>query len=376
MNQQPLNHSELSRYSRQILLPEFGVQGQERLKASRVLVIGAGGLGSPVLLYLAAAGVGTIGILDFDKVDESNLQRQIIFTTQEVGKPKAITAAEKVKQLNPNVSVKIFDTYLSSANALSLLADFDLIIDGTDNLPTRYLSNDACVLLNKPLIYGAIFRFEGQVSVFNELMKDGTRGPNYRDLFPVPPPPDMVPSCNEGGVLGVLPGIIGSMMANEAIKILAGMGSTLSGRLMLFDALDFTSSYLKISVRPDRYVVNRLIDYEAFCNPAQGKETVTEMEPHTALEKINLQELEVIDVREPAEFAVSNIGGKNIPLGTLDQNLHLISKDKPLLLLCRSGQRSYKAALKLKQLGYNQVINLKGGLLMWRAIVAPDLTVA
>jgi sulfur-carrier protein adenylyltransferase/sulfurtransferase len=369
-----LTVNELNRYSRQIILPELGVEGQQKLKAGRVLVIGAGGLGSPVLLYLAAAGVGTIGILDFDKVDESNLQRQILFATADIGKPKASTAAEKIKQLNPEIKVKMFDVYINSANALEILSGFDLIIDGTDNLPTRYLTNDACVLLNKPLIYGAIFRFEGQVSVFNEMMKDGKRGPNYRDLFPVPPPPEMVPSCNEGGVLGVLPGIIGSMMANEAIKILAGMGATLSGRLLLFDAYDFTSSYLKISVRPDRYVVDRLIDYEEFCHPKNAQDHVDEMEPTVAQQKILRQEVEVVDVREPVEFAVSNIGGKNIPLGTLEKNLHRISNEKPLLLLCRSGQRSLKAAVQLKRSGY-EVINLKGGLLRWRDTVDPDLTV-
>ncbi len=366
--------NELHRYSRQILLPGFGREGQEQLKNARVLVIGAGGLGSPLLLYLAAAGVGTIGIIDFDVIDESNLQRQVLFTTADVGKLKAELAAQKIKTLNPTITTHVYNVYLSSANAIEIFFGYDLIADGSDNLPTRYLVNDACVLLNKPLIYGAIFQFEGQVSVFNELMNDGSRGPNYRDLFPHPPPPEMVPSCSEGGVIGVLPGIIGSMMANEAIKVITGIGSTLSGRLLLFDALDFTTRFLKISVNPNKDEIRELIDYVAFCNPMHEKND-QEIEPADAKSLIINNEVQIIDVRESFEFNASNIGGINIPLKTLDDQLNLISKTKSTIVLCRSGGRSRQATLKLQSLGYTNVINLKGGLLKWKSEVDPDLNV-
>jgi adenylyltransferase/sulfurtransferase len=366
---------ELQRYSRQILLPEFGIEGQQKLKASKVLVIGAGGLGSPVLLYLAAAGVGTIGIVDFDAVDESNLQRQILFSTEDVGKSKAVMASKRVKKLNPFISVQIFKEYLSSKNALGIINQYDLVIDGSDNLPTRYLVNDACVLLNKPLIYGAIFQFEGQVSVFNELMKDGSRSPNYRDLFPEPPPPEMVPSCSEGGVLGVLPGIIGSMQANEAIKVITGMGTTLNGRLLLFDALDFSIRFIKIKSNPERKEIKALIDYEEFCNPARHKKG-KEVSPTEAKKLISTQiEIQVVDVREPFEFEMGNIGGVNIPLKALEQNLEKIKKEKPVIVLCKSGGRSSQAVTKLNTLGYSTVMNLTGGLLQWKKEVDSSIIV-
>ncbi len=369
-----LSSKELYRYSRQILLPELGVEGQQKIKESKVLVIGSGGLGSPVLLYLASAGVGTLGVLDFDVVDESNLQRQILFNTADVGKLKAITASEKIKQLNPFITVLTFNEYLASQNALDIITQFDLVVDGSDNLPTRYLVNDACVLLNKPLIYGAIFQFEGQVSVFNELLKDGSRGPNYRDLFPQAPPPEMVPSCSEGGVLGVLPGIIGSMQANEAIKVITGMGDTLGGRLLIFDALDFSTRYLKIKPDTNREPIKELIDYLEFCNP-KHLVSVRELSPVEVKELIEHQYVQIIDVRESVEYSIGNIGGINISLKLLDQNLSLISKDKPVVVLCKSGGRSYQAVKKLNDLGYLNVMNLAGGLLQWKIEIDASLIV-
>jgi adenylyltransferase/sulfurtransferase len=369
-----LNPEQFHRYSRQILLPEFGMEGQIKLSNAKVLVIGSGGLGSPVLLYLAAAGVGRIGIVDFDVVDESNLQRQVLFTTNDIGKPKAATAAEKIKALNPNIKVQIFNGFISSSNALEFISEFDLVIDGSDNLPTRYLVNDACLLLNKTLIYGAIFQFEGQVSVFNLLHADGTRGPNYRDLFPQPPPPEMVPSCSEGGVLGVLPGIIGSMMANEAIKVITGIGSTLSGRLLLFDALDFTTRFLKIQPNLKAEKITQLIDYEEFCNPRHARETVQEIDAFAAKQLLADNNIQVVDVREKFEVDAGNVGGIFIPLNELEYRLHEIPKEKTLLTVCKSGSRSRKAATKLKSLGYN-VINLTGGLSKWKSDLDPELIV-
>jgi len=356
---------EIHRYSRQFLLPGFGSEGQEKLKNAKVLVIGAGGLGSPILLYLAAAGVGHLGILDFDVVDESNLQRQVLFTTPDVGKLKAEIAAEKIKALNPNIRTQIFNVYLSSTNASDIVNQFDVVVDGSDNLPTRYLVNDACVILNKPLVYGAIFQFEGQVSVFNQLLQGGARGPNYRDLFPHPPPPEMVPSCSEGGVLGVLPGIIGSMMANEAIKLITGMGVTLSGRLLLFDAYDFTTRFLKIPVDKEKVEIKMLIDYESFCNPMHGK-PVNEIDPNEAKALLAQGYAQIIDVREPFEFNASNIGGINIPLGELESRLNEIVTTKKVLMICKSGARSGKAVNKLIALGYTNALNLSGGLLRWK----------
>jgi len=367
---------ELHRYSRQIQLPEFGLEGQQKLNAAKVLVIGAGGLGSPVLLYLAAAGVGTLGIVDFDVVDESNLQRQILFSTADVGKPKALLASQRIKQLNPFITVQTFNEYLSSQNALDIIQQFDLVVDGSDNLPTRYLVNDACVILHKPLVYGAIFQFEGQVSVFNESMKGGGQGPNYRDLFPQPPPPEMVPSCSEGGVLGVLPGIIGSMQANEAIKILTGMGATLSGRLLLFDALNFSTHFINIKSDPKREVISTLIDYEEFCNPRHlKKKGIKEIIP-IDLKKMLEQGIAVqlVDVREPWEFDFVNLGGVNIPLKNIETNLALIAHDIPVVVHCKSGARSLLAIEKLQQHGFTNLMNLRGGILKWIEEVNPELT--
>ena len=366
---------ELLRYSRQILLPDLKLEGQQKLKSGSVLVIGAGGLGSPSLYYLAAAGIGRLGILDFDTVDESNLQRQILYGTSDAGKPKVIKAAQRLSELNPHIKIETHHTVLGAENAMGIISQYDVIIDGSDNLPTRYLVNDACVLLKKTLIYGAIFQFEGQVSVFNQLHSDQTRGPNYRDLFPEPPPPEMVPSCNVGGVLGVLPGIIGSMQANEAIKVLAGIGTTLSGRLMIFDSLDFTARFLKLKTNPDNPIsgthptIRKLIDYEAFCNPSHHsiEETLKVMSP---LEVNKLMKegakIQVIDVREPFEYELINIGGLNLPLSSVAENVNLIKKEIPVVFLCKSGQRSTQAIRLLQPLGFTNLINMKGGLMAWR----------
>lgn len=376
-----LTTQELYRYSRQILLSEFGHEGQQKLKEGSVLMIGAGGLGSPALYYLTAAGVGRIGIVDFDEVDSSNLQRQILFTNEDVGKPKAETAHQRLRKLNPLIKIETHNCILNSQNAMNIITNYDVIIDGSDNLPTRYLVNDACVLLNKTLIYGAIFQFEGQVSVFNELLKDGSRGPNYRDLFPEPPPPEMVPSCSVGGVLGVLPGIIGSMQANEAIKILADFGTTLSGRLLLFDSLDFTTRFLNLKPNPGNPVSGKnptqhtLIDYEEFCTPSHHTSSIKEITP-TELKKMLDQEIkfQLIDVREPREFELSNLGGLNIPLSTVEKNISSIQRDIPVVIHCKSGARSLLAIEKLQHLGFTNLLNLQGGIIKWIDDVDPTLT--
>ncbi len=364
---------EIQRYSRQILLPDLGLEGQQKLKDGSVLVIGAGGLGAPALYYLTAAGIGRIGMVDFDTVDESNLQRQILYGSGDVGKPKTEKAKARLEGLNPYVKFEAYHSILNAENALSILANYDVVIDGSDNLPTRYLVNDACVLLEKTLIYGAIFQFEGQVSVFNELLEDGSRGPNYRDLFPIPPPPEMVPSCSVGGVLGVLPGIIGSMQANETIKVLAGMGKTLSGRLLLFDSLDFTVHFIHIKCNPDNPVsgksptIRTLIDYEEFCNPAahqtQTIKEISAMEVKKMLDdEMNIQ---LIDVREPLEYELVNIGGLNIPLKNIEEKIAVIARGIPVIVHCKSGARSTLAIEKLQRLGFTNLLNLTGGILRW-----------
>jgi adenylyltransferase/sulfurtransferase len=371
-----LTPRELLRYSRQVLLPEIHVSGQEKIIRSSVLVIGAGGLGSPALFYLAAAGVGRIGIVDFDLVEESNLQRQILFRTDDIGQEKAAVAGRRITELNPLVTVETHPVRLTAANALEILGRYDVIVDGSDNLPTRYLVNDAAVLLGKCLIYGAIFQFEGQVSVFNQQLADGSRGPNYRDLFPEPPPPEMVPSCNESGVLGVLPGIIGSMQANEAIKVIVGTGTSLSGRLMIFDSLDFSTHFLKLNPRPNNPIsgenpsIRQLIDYEAFCNPtAAGHEVpVREISPSEVKTWMDSgKAFQLIDVREPLEYEIVHIGGVNIPLFELPQKAGLIQNDIPVVIHCQSGKRSLKALLLLqKTKPFNNLYNMTGGLLRWK----------
>ncbi len=362
-----LSGPEMARYARHIAIPEFGMEGQKKLKAGKVLVIGAGGLGSPVLLYLAAAGVGTIGIVDFDTVDESNLQRQILFNVNDVGASKAETAKERLLALNPHLNIVVYKTRFTRENALELIKDYDVVADGTDNFPTRYLVNDACVLAGKVNVYASIFQFEGQVSVFNYLNTDGTRGPNYRDMFPEPPPPGLVPNCAEGGVLGVLPGIIGSMQASEVIKVLTGVGEPLAGRLFLFDAASFTTRILKVSKNPDTKITE-LINYEQFCG--------IEPAPDKPVKEITVQELnelmiegadfQLIDVREPHEYGIANLEGELIPLATVSSAAHRISKEKQVIVHCRSGVRSAKAIRELENLfGFENLYNLKGGILAW-----------
>ena len=368
-----LNKEELIRYNRQIILPDFGIEGQEKLKSSSVLVIGAGGLGIPNLSYLAAAGVGRIGLVEFDEISLSNLQRQVMYKTNQAGESKGKSAVKVIQELNPKVTVTHFETRLDAENALDIIRDFDLVVDGSDNLPTRYLVNDACVLLGKPLVYAAVFRYEGQVSVFNAQRKDGSRGPNYRDLFPTPPPPEMVPSCNEGGVFGALTGIIGAMQANEAIKLLAGLGIRLDGRLFLFDSQYFTARFLNIKsnsenpVSGDHPTITELIDYEAFCGLSEVEneaDDITVQELHQMIKSGNAPF--ILDVREPYEYAISNLNGLNIPLSNLENEIGQLSQNETIIIHCKSGQRSLKALEFLKKEGFSKIKNLKGGILAWQ----------
>ena len=360
-----LSSAELSRYSRHILIPEFGLASQQKLKHARVLVIGSGGLGSPVLLYLAAAGVGHIGIVDFDKVDDSNLQRQVLFTTDDIGSSKAQKARERISKLNPHIEVEVYETRLDSANAREIIRTYDVIADGTDNFPTRYLVNDACVLEGKTNVYASIFQFEGQVSVFNYAYPDGERGPNYRDLFPEPPPPGLVPNCSEGGVLGVLPGIIGSMQALEVIKVLTGVGEPLVGRIFLFDAASFQTRMLKVK-KNEATVIDQLIDYEMFCGLKQDELSIQEIsvEEFSAWRATD-KNFKLIDVREPYEYDIANLGGTLIPMNEVDALMEAIKGVKePVVVHCRSGVRSAKAIRTLiERTGKTNLFNLKGGIL-------------
>jgi sulfur-carrier protein adenylyltransferase/sulfurtransferase len=376
------SREELARYDRHIIIPDFGFEAQKKLKAASVLVIGSGGLGSPALLYLAAAGVGTIGIIDFDVVDDSNLQRQVLFGVDEIGKPKVEAAKKRLQLLNPFIDIKVYNQQLTSANALDIIRDYDVVADGTDNFPTRYLVNDACVLLGKPNIYASIFQFEGQVSVFNYVNKQGELGPNYRDLYPTPPPPGLVPSCAEGGVLGVLPGIIGSLQALEVIKVITGAGETLSGRFFIFDALNFESRTFKIKRNPANPVngvnptITQLIDYEQFCGVKAVEKPIKEI---TAKELYDLQvrgeDIQIIDVREPHEYEIANINGILIPLATVSANADKIDRDKKVIVHCKMGGRSAKAIHELEEkFGFNNLYNLKGGILGWIDEVQPELT--
>jgi sulfur-carrier protein adenylyltransferase/sulfurtransferase len=377
-----LTKDDLSRYSRHLILPEVGEEGQRKLKAARVLCVGTGGLGSPLALYLAAAGVGTLGLVDFDVVDASNLQRQIIHTTADIGRKKLDSAEEKLKALNPYLKVVKHDAMLSSANALDILKDYDVIADGTDNFPTRYLVNDACVILGKPNAYGSIFRFEGQASVF------GTKdGPCYRCLYPEPPPPGLVPSCAEGGVLGILPGLVGVIQATETIKLILGKGEPLIGRLLLIDALNMRFRELKLRKNPDCPVcgthptVTRLIDYEQFCGiaPAAKEESMIK----NGVPQISVTELKqrrdagedvfVLDVREPFEYQIANIGGKLIPQGEVPQRLAELDRDREIVVQCKSGGRSQRIAEFLRQQGYEKVANLSGGILAWSDQIDPKV---
>lgn len=364
------SNEELERYSRHLILPEFNIEGQRKLKKSKVLIIGAGGLGCPMLMYLTAAGVGTIGIVDFDVVDASNLQRQVLFTTDDIGKQKATRAAERLSRLNPEIKFNPYVTKLTSENALEIIKEYDLVADGSDNFPTRYLVNDACVLLNKPNVHGAIFRFEGQVSVFNYLQKDGTHGPNYRDLFPSPPPTGLVPNCAEGGVLGVLPGIIGSMQASEIIKVLAGIGVPLDGKLFILDAMTLETRTLKIRKNPSRTHITKLIDYDVFCGLSEFTNNQFSIAEITAeeLNKLlnsNTEDFQIIDVREQYEYEIGNLGGISIPLVEIENRMDEIGSAEKIVFLCRSGVRSRKAIEKLQNTGIKNMYNLKGGLLDW-----------
>jgi len=377
-----LTTDELSRYSRHLILPEVGMEGQQKLKAARVLCVGTGGLGSPLALYLAAAGVGTLGLVDFDVVDASNLQRQIIHSTKDIGRKKLDSAEEKLTALNPALNVVKHDTMLSSANALEILKDYDIVADGTDNFPTRYLVNDACVLLGKPNVYGSIFRFEGQASVF---ATEG--GPCYRCLYPEPPPPGLVPSCAEGGVLGILPGLVGVIQATEVIKLILGKGQSLAGRLLLVDALNMRFRELKLRKNPECPVcglnptVTELIDYQQFCGIAPQtpeekivKNGIPQLSVKDLKKRIDAgEEVYIIDVREPFEYKIAQIGGKLIPQNDVPQRLAEIDRDREVIVQCKSGGRSQRIAEFLKQAGYPRVVNLAGGILAWSAEIDPTV---
>jgi molybdopterin/thiamine biosynthesis adenylyltransferase/rhodanese-related sulfurtransferase/molybdopterin converting factor small subunit len=365
--------AELARYNRHIIIPEFGLEAQKKLKAAKVLVVGSGGLGSPVLLYLAAAGVGTIGIVDFDRVDDSNLQRQVLFGVESVGQPKVEAAKRRLEALNPYIKIKTYDTQLHSQNALDIIRDYDVVADGTDNFPTRYLVNDACVLLGKTNVYASIFQFEGQVSVFNYRNADGEPGPNYRDLYPTPPPPGLVPSCAEGGVLGVLPGIIGSMQASEIIKVVTGVGEPLSGRFFIFDALTFETRTFNIKRRENNPIngknptITQLIDYEQFCGMKVVERPVQEITVQELYQWQTLgKKFQLVDVREPHEYEAANLGADLIPLATVAAHADRFARDVKVVVHCRSGVRSAKAIRELEdKFGFDNLINLKGGILAY-----------
>lgn len=355
---------ELARYNRHIIIPDFGIEAQKKLKAAKVLVIGSGGLGSPLLLYLAAAGVGTLGIVDLDVVDDSNLQRQVLFGVQDIGIPKVEAAKIRLKQLNPHIKIKTYNTQFTSKNALEIIKDYNVVADGTDNFPTRYLVNDASVLAGIPNVYASIFQFEGQVSVFNYTDKNGTKGPNYRDLYPTPPEPGLIPNCAEGGVLGVLPGIIGSLQANEVIKVITGVGEPLSGKFFVFDALTFETRTLKITKRANSTEIKELIDYEQFCGISAIEKPVKEISTLELENWIsNGEDFQIIDVRETSEYEQINIGAHLIPLGEVIARNHEIEREKKVVIHCRSGARSAKAIRQLEEIGFDNLYNLKGGIL-------------
>jgi sulfur-carrier protein adenylyltransferase/sulfurtransferase len=375
-----LSKEEVQRYSRHLIMPEVGMEGQLKLKQARVLCIGTGGLGAPLGLYLAAAGVGHIGLVDFDVVDFTNLQRQVLFGTSDVGQPKITAAADRLRNLNPEIQIDAIEARLSSENALELFRDYDIIVDGTDNFPTRYLVNDACVLLGKPNVYGSIFRFEGQITVFGY-----PDGPCYRCLYPEPPPPGLVPSCAEGGVLGVLPGIVGTIQAAETLKLIIGKGQPLVGRLLLFDALGMKFRELKLRKNPDCPVcgthrtLTKLIDYAEFCG-IRGEEaptTVTnipEITPKDLKSRLDRgDDLYILDVREPHEYQICNLHGHLIPLGELPRRVHELDSSKEIVAHCRSGKRSADAVQFLQKAGFRKIWNLKGGILAWSDEVDPTI---
>ena len=369
-----LNNEEIRRYSRHLILPEVGLSGQKKIRSTSVLCIGAGGLGSPIAMYLAAAGIGKLGILDFDAVDFSNLQRQIIHGTEDVGRPKIESARDTLKRINPNVEVILHNTRISGENALELIRPYDIVVDGTDNFPTRYLTNDACVLLRKPNVYGSIFRFEGQASVFAPHLG----GPCYRCLYPEPPPPGMVPSCAEGGVLGVLPGIVGTIQATEILKLALGKGSSLIGRLLLFNALEMRFRELKLRRDPqcplcgESPTITELIDYEMFCGiapepvtAAANPDEVTVQEMQNALRDVH-QGIRVIDVREPDEYQIAHVDGVPLfPLSTLPQRFTELDPNQQYYIHCKSGVRSLRALQFLREQGFKYLKSVKGGINAW-----------
>ncbi|HXM91035.1 MAG TPA: molybdopterin-synthase adenylyltransferase MoeB [Candidatus Dormibacteraeota bacterium] len=375
-----LSNEEILRYSRHLIMPEVGMEGQLKLKNAKVLLIGTGGLGAPLGLYLAAAGVGHLGLVDFDVVDFTNLQRQVTFGSDDVGKPKTAAAQARLSNLNPDIEIETFETKLTSENALELFKNFDIIVDGTDNFPTRYLVNDACILLSKPNVYGSIFRFEGQVTVFG--LPDG---PCYRCLYPEPPPPGLVPSCAEGGVLGVLPGIVGSIQAMETIKLILGTGESLKGRLLLFDALAMKFRELKLRKNHgcpmcgDHPTITKLIDYYEFCG-VRGEEApgpdvqVPEISPRDLKSRLDRgDDLFILDVREPHEFQICNLNGHLIPLGELPRRVHELDSSREIVAHCRSGKRSAEAVDFLRKAGFRKILNLKGGILAWSDDVDPSV---
>jgi molybdopterin/thiamine biosynthesis adenylyltransferase/rhodanese-related sulfurtransferase len=375
-----LSRDEISRYARHLIIPDVGIDGQKRLKAARVLLVGAGGLGSPLALYLAAAGVGHIGIVDFDVVDVTNLQRQILHGTKDVGRSKLASARERIADINPFVELTTYETALTSKNALGIIEQYDLVADGTDNFPTRYLVNDACVMLGKPNVYGSVFRFEGQASVFST--KDG---PCYRCLFPEPPPPGMVPSCAEGGVLGVLPGLIGTIQATEAIKLILGIGEPLIGRLLLVDALGAQFRTVKVRRNPacpacGTHEITELIDYDEFCGmkPEAGsrkpEDTTPEITPLELAERLRAGDVDLIDVREPHEWDIARIpGARLIPLGEFPAAIPSLDRTRDIVVQCRSGTRSGNAVRQLQAAGFTKVKNLAGGILRWSDDVDPTV---
>lgn len=357
-----LSKEELKKYSRQIILPELGIEGQEKLKNAKVIVIGAGGLGCPVLQYLSAAGIGTIGIADFDVVDESNLHRQILFGVKDICKPKAEIAVNKLSEINPLTKINVYSTRLDVDNALEIIKEYNIVVDGSDNFSTKYLLNDACVILNKPLVLGSIFKFDGQVSVFNY-----NNGPTYRCLYPEPPSPEEVPNCSEIGVIGVLPGLVGCLQANEVIKIITGIGKVLSGKLVIFNLLKMDFSTIDFQRNHEAAQVKKLqANYDFFCSP-DDKTTVQSISVFTLKNKLDSNEnIQLVDVREPHEHYVCNIGGLLIPLQSIEKNFEKIDKNKEVIVYCRTGSRSADA-VKLLEEKYNfkNIYNLQGGIIKW-----------
>jgi adenylyltransferase/sulfurtransferase len=377
-----LSSQELQRYSRHLVLQDFGVEKQLKLRNASVLVVGAGGLGCPVSLYLAAAGVGKIGIVDSDTLEISNLQRQILYTVQDVGKKKAQAAVERLRMLNPLIELREYSLRLTADNALNILREYDVIVDGTDNFPARYLINDACVLLAKPFVYASILQYEGQAAVFNLRKNGGAFSCNYRDLFPEPPPPEMIPNCEQAGVLGVLPGLLGCIQANEAIKIITGIGEPLADRLLILDSTTMEQTLITLSAQQNGKKITRLIDYEDFCGISAGKNKSLNDKP-IMMKEVTVQELkklmdshadfQLIDVREPHEYDICNLEGELIPMSDIPGSVDKIARDKQVVLHCRSGKRSGDMLLWLeKNHGFTNLYNLKGGILAWAREIDPE----